>query len=78
MTRQAQTETIYILQGNYGYGHGWEDLTAEAMRKEARQQLRTYYDNAPEGVYRTIARRVWIDTQEPYRGPRPEPTSHDR
>jgi hypothetical protein len=67
-----KTETIYVLQGDYGYGYGWEDLTAEKTRKAARQQLKTYYQNAPDGVYRTIARRVWRDTQEPYRGPRQE------
>ena len=27
--RQRKYDYLLILQGDYGYGHGWEDLTAE-------------------------------------------------
>ena len=27
--RVAKTKLIHVVQGNYGYGHGWEDVTAE-------------------------------------------------
>jgi hypothetical protein len=49
--------TEFIVQGNYGYGHGWEDETSEETRKEARQRLKEYRENGP-GQYRLIARRV--------------------
>jgi hypothetical protein len=47
----------YVLQGNYGYGHGWEDLTAEETRKECRERLREYQENEG-GSYRIVKRAV--------------------
>lgn len=47
----------YVLQGNYGFGHGWEDLTAEESRKECRQRLREYQENEG-GNYRIVRRAV--------------------
>lgn len=48
-------EYFSVLQGNYGYGHGWEDLTA-GSRKEVRQSLKEYRENEG-GNYRIINRR---------------------
>lgn len=45
----------YVVQGHYG--HGWEDLTAATTRKEAREDLKAYRENA-HGAYRLIMRRV--------------------
>ena len=56
-TRKTRDE--YVLQGNYGYGHGWEDLTAENTLTEIRQRLKEYRENEG-GTYRTIKRRVRI------------------
>lgn len=47
----------YVLQGNYGYGHGWEDLCAEETRKEARERLKEYRENEG-GNYRIVRRAV--------------------
>lgn len=47
----------YVVQGNYGYGHGWEDLVSEETRAEALAQLKTYNDNEPEYPHRVIRRR---------------------
>lgn len=47
----------YVLQGNYGYGHGWEDLCAEETRKEVRERLREYRENEC-GNYRIVRRAV--------------------
>jgi hypothetical protein len=55
--RNVKANTEYILQGNYGYGQGWEDLCAEDTRKEARQRLKEYQENEG-GNYRIICRRV--------------------
>lgn len=49
--------TEFIVQGNYGYGHGWEDECSEETRKEARDRLREYRENGL-GRYRLITRRV--------------------
>lgn len=40
-------EFEYEIQGNYGYGNGYECLTTEASRAEARVQLKCYQDNEP-------------------------------
>jgi hypothetical protein len=47
---------LHVLQGNYGYGHGWEDLCASESFKEVRQNLREYRENEG-GRYRLIERR---------------------
>ena len=45
----------FILQGNYGYG--WDDLTSEETRREAREQLKCYRENEG-GAYRIIRRAL--------------------
>ena len=55
-----KTRDVFIVQTNYGYGHGWEDTTYEETRKAARDQLRTYRDNQPEYAHRSIMRREKI------------------
>jgi hypothetical protein len=47
---------LFILQGDYGYGHGWEDLSASESRREIRQTYREYRDNEG-GTYRIVGRR---------------------
>jgi hypothetical protein len=48
----------YVVQGNHGFGHGWEDETTETSHREARARLREYRENAPSGSYRIVTRRV--------------------
>jgi hypothetical protein len=48
---------IKVLQANYGYGHGWEDVCAEESHKEAQARLKEYRENMPEYPYRIISRR---------------------
>jgi hypothetical protein len=55
--RIPKTKIVYVVQGNYGYGHGWEDLTAEDARNEAKQRLREYRDNELGVPFRLIRRR---------------------
>lgn len=57
MARQRVTRDEYELQGNYG--QGWECLTTEERRSEARERLREYRENEG-GLYRIKARRVRI------------------
>jgi len=58
--RARTTRDEYIVQGNYGYGDGWEDLTAEETRKEALQRLREYRENEGGTPFRLIKRRQKI------------------
>ena len=45
----------FDLEGNYGYGDGWEVLCSEETRKEARARLREYMENEG-GTYRIVRR----------------------
>jgi len=58
--RQRKTRDIYVVQGNYGYGHGWEDVTAEDSLKQIRERLKEYRENEPGIPFRTITRRERI------------------
>ena len=53
----------YVIQGNYGYGHGFEDECSEETYKEAKARLKEYRDNAP-GSYRIVNRRVNLHEKE--------------
>lgn len=55
--RVPKTKIIYVVQGNYGYGQGWEDLTAEETWKDIKQRLREYRDNERGVPFRAIRRR---------------------
>lgn len=48
---------LYVLQGNYGYGHGWEDLTAAETHKEICSYRKDYRENEPGTPLRVIRRR---------------------
>jgi hypothetical protein len=36
---------MWVVQVNYGYGHGYEDECVESTRAEALQRLQEYRDN---------------------------------
>lgn len=55
LNREPKTELVHIVQGFFGYG--WEDVTAEVERKEARARLHEYRENDPQHQYRLIRRR---------------------
>ena len=40
MAYKRKTKDDYVVQGNYGYGHGFEDECTEETRKEAKARLR--------------------------------------
>jgi hypothetical protein len=60
MAYKRKTEDEYIVQGNYNCGYGWEDVTAESTRKEAKERLKEYRENEPQYPHRLIKRRVKI------------------
>ena len=55
-TRRTKYEYLWILQGFYGYGDGWEDLCASERRREIRDDLRAYREN--EAPYMSVRYRV--------------------
>ena len=46
----------WVLQADYGYGHGWEDICAEKSRTEINQRLKEYRENEG-GTFRIVTRR---------------------
>jgi hypothetical protein len=58
--RVPKTRLVFVVQGNYGYGHGWEDVTAEESSKEARDRIREYRENERGVPFRLIRRRERI------------------
>lgn len=50
-----KTYDEWEIQGNYG--QGWECLTAEETRKDAKEQLRIYDENEPY-PHRIIKKRI--------------------
>jgi hypothetical protein len=58
--RERKTVDIIVLQGNYGYGHGWEDESTYDVgeRKAAVADIKEYRASGSGGSYRLIRRRV--------------------
>ena len=57
MARQRTTIDEFDIEGNYGYGHGYEVVTSEPTRFLARQQLKTYRENEPGIPFKIVHRR---------------------
>lgn len=53
-----KTRDVFEIQGNYG--QGWECVTAEDDRKEARARLKEYRENEPQYSHRMITKRERI------------------
>ncbi len=56
-----KTRDEYEVQGNYGYGRGFECVTTEDTRREARARLREYRENEPGVPFRLKAVRVKLE-----------------
>lgn len=53
---QRKTEDEYEIQGFYSYG--WEVVTTETTRKEAKEQLKCYRENEAGTSFRIVKKRV--------------------
>jgi hypothetical protein len=58
--RVPKTRMLWVVQGSYGYGHGWEDVAAAETSKEAKGYLRDYRENERGVPFRMIRRREKI------------------
>lgn len=61
-TRKTKDE--FEVQGNYGYGHGFECVTAEETKPEARKRLKEYRENEPGIPFKIVKKRVRINNEE--------------
>lgn len=55
--RHSHSTITHVIQGDYGYGQGWEDLTAATTRADALARLHEYRENEPGISFRWIRRR---------------------
>jgi hypothetical protein len=58
--RVRKTKDIWVVQGNYGYGHGWEDVNAEETWTDAKRSIREYRENEPGVSFRVRKKREKI------------------
>jgi hypothetical protein len=70
------TRDIWVVQGNYRNGHGWEDLTAEDTWKEIKKRLKEYRENEVGIPFRAISRRERIPTAAAVQADPAEMTGH--
>ena len=47
-------KVLYVVQGYYVEGYGWEDVCAEESRTEAKDRLIEYDENEPEYRHRIV------------------------
>ncbi len=61
MAYKRKTRDEYQIRGNYGYGHGFEEITAEDTRHQALIRLREYRENEPGVPFTIVTKRVPLD-----------------
>ena len=63
MAYKRKTEDVWVVLGNYGYGHGWEAVTEEAKYQEGKQRLKEYRENEPQFSHKLVCRRRKLEMQ---------------
>lgn len=53
-----QRKTVDEFQVQQWTAQGWEEVTAEDSRRDAREQARCYRENQPEYPVRVVCKRV--------------------
>ncbi len=62
MTYTRKTRDYWAVEGNYGYGDGWEEVTAEETWKEIKDRLREYRENERGVPFRARKHREKIES----------------
>ncbi len=57
MAYVRKTRDVFEVRGDYGYGHGFECVTAEESRREALARLREYRQNEPGVPFKLVKTR---------------------
>lgn len=55
---ERKTKDEYQVHGKYA--HGWEEVTAEDTRNEAKERLKEYRENEPGTEFKIVRKRVKI------------------
>ena len=64
MNYNRKIKDIWEIQGYYGQEYGWECVTTEETRQEARQRLKEYHDNE-RYPFRLVKKRERIANNQP-------------
>lgn len=64
MPYQRKTQDVYEIQGNYGYGHGFECVNTETTMFDARRSMRKYRENEKGTTFRIVKKRIKVITNE--------------
>ncbi len=56
-----KTEDEFRIMADHGYGDGWELETTETNRKDAKEQIKIYRQEAPQARYKLVKCRVKIN-----------------
>jgi len=59
VSRQRVTRDVWDVRGDYG--HGYETVTAETSREEAKTRLREYRENEPGVAFKLVKTRERIE-----------------
>lgn len=54
---KRKTRDVFEIRGDYGFGHGFELVTSEEDRGEARKRLREYRENEPGVPFKIVTAR---------------------
>lgn len=57
---ERKTKDEYQVHGHYA--HGWEEVTAEETRAEAKERLKEYRENEPGTAFKLVRKRVALVT----------------
>ena len=63
MAYVRKTRDEFRIMGNFGYGHGWEEMSAYDTRREAIADLKAYRASG-QGAYKLVKVRIKVDPSE--------------
>lgn len=64
MVYQRTTHDVWVLEANYGYGDGWEEVLCEYSATDIKKRLQEYQENIPQYPYRVKKKREKIQEEK--------------
>ena len=63
MAYTRKTKDEFQVQGNYGYGHGYEEVYASNDRQDAKARLKEYRENEKGIPFKLVTKRIKIESE---------------
>lgn len=61
MSYIRKTRDEWVIEQDFGYGHGWEEVCSADNRREALDDLKSYRENQPKYPVRMRKTRVKLE-----------------